>query len=123
MPSVMLLACQPPFAAGSIMIWPDPELLGLTDVTSNAALPVVGIWPTASSGRTFSTPTMSGAMSAADAVAARRHFFHALSADRGSFFMMCSILFFKSEPVTPATHASGDSTQNWHVFRMPSAYV
>ena len=35
--------------------------------------------------------------------------------------MMSLILFFTFEPLTPDTHASGDSTQRLQTFTMPSA--
>src|SRR5947207_15688020 len=109
MPAVTFSPCHPPLAAGSIMIRPDPELFGLTDVTSKAALPFDGC---GEGGAPFTTPTdcaRTGTISVTHAEAASRHFFQRLSVSRTSFVMMCSILFLSSDPVTPATHASGDS--------------
>ena len=105
MPSVTLLACHPAFAAGSIMICPDPELFGLTEVTSKAAL----LPACANTGCTWSAPTNSGTARAADATVTSRHFFRMDIARWPVFVMMCSILFLSSDPVTPATHVNGAS--------------
>ncbi len=45
----------------------------------------------------------------------------ALKRTPASPVMMCSMRFLRSEPVTPATQASGDSTKNWQILRMLSA--
>src|SRR5262245_6000922 len=64
----------------------------------------------ARSGGALIAPTAIGMATAAPATVASINFFHAFSGAPDSFFMICSILFLRSEPVTPDTHASGDST-------------
>src|SRR4051812_7981878 len=105
MPALMFEACQPPFAAGSIKICPEPVSFGFTDVTSNAALGAVD-GCCARSGRTAMTPMTNGAAMAAEPAAASRHFFHIVNRGCTSVVMMYSILFLRSEPVTPDTQAS-----------------
>src|SRR5439155_7041736 len=55
------------------------------------------------------TPAAIGPAITMNAAIASRIFRHTLSTAPGSFFMICSILFFRSDPVTPDTHTSGDS--------------
>ena len=86
------------------------DLFAVTDATANAG-PIVSAGADCARARgELTTPTAIGTAIAAPAAAASRSFLHAVSIAPGSFFMICSILFFRSEPVTPDTHASGDST-------------
>ena len=115
MPTVTFSACIPPLAAGIIVILPDPELFGFTDVTSNAApVPVAaaGPGPTTATccARTMVTPATNGTAIAVRTARASMDFFQPFRPGRISFVMMCSIRFFSSEPVMPETQASGDST-------------
>ena len=58
----------------------------------------------------FMTPTTTGAASAAIAAAARAAFFPNVSLSATRLPMIASILLCKSDPVTPDTQPSGDST-------------
>jgi hypothetical protein len=72
-------------------------------------------------GTGLSAPTATGVTKATMAPIVRSAVFHPPGVETGSLVMISSIRYFRSEPVTPDTQASGDSTKNWQVFRMLSA--
>src|SRR5579872_5222487 len=76
------------------------ELLGLTEATSNAA-GVACAWI---------TPMQIGVMRAAQAAATSKSFFPRVSLPAIPDVMMASILFLRSDPVTPEVQVRGDST-------------
>src|ERR1700722_661679 len=69
----------------------------------------------------FIMPTTMGNARAAIPAAAKAAFFAKFSRLSMRFVIIVSILFLRSAPVTPATHASGDSTYSLHTLRIASA--
>ena len=83
----------------------------LIDTASNAGS-LAGAATSRVWGGGFRAPTATGATKTTTAAAVRSARFNAPGALTASFVMISSMRFFKSDPVTPDTHASGDSTKN-----------
>ena len=85
-------------------------VFGLIEATSNVGESAAGATICAARRGDVTIPIATGMAIAATSAAPRTTRFSALSATCASFFMICSTRFLRSEPVTPATHTSGDST-------------
>jgi hypothetical protein len=81
-----------------------------TDANGGPSVTSVGEDDSARSRGELSTPAAIGTTMTAMPAVASRIFLQPFNVAPGSFFMICSILFLRSEPVTPDTHTSGDST-------------
>ena len=101
-----------------VYVWPPefveeqpspPALFNLTDATSNASR-IAGDACARSRGGAVSATTRTGAISTSTPGAvAVDDLLPTAQRIRGAFLIIRSILFLRSEPVTPATQVSGDS--------------
>src|SRR2546430_472434 len=66
----------------------------------------------------FPRPNTTGPATAAMPIAANSNFLPKLSLSAKRCVMIRTIRFLRSEPATPDTQASGDSTQNSQVFKI-----
>src|SRR5262245_42895564 len=100
---------------------PEAGLLRLTEATSNTGCDMDVVWDWAWAWDALITPKKNGPATDRIAAAAKSSFLLKLRRHAIRPAMMLPIRFFKSAPVIPDTHASGDSTYSLHTLRIPAA--
>src|SRR5438552_3062208 len=109
-PYIILTICTPLPAYVGV-----ESSLGFSE-TSNLGAVAPAVSPCAGLGLAFATPNPIGRTKANKTAVLSNNFLLKSSFRAIRSVMILTILFLRSDPVTPDTQASGDSTQNSHTF-------
>src|SRR5439155_652737 len=108
----------PPVLVSLLPRAPPPQsLVALIEATSNFSLAAAADW--ARPAGAFMIPTTIGATRAAIPTTAKATFLTKFSSPATRSVRIAWIRLFRSDPVTPDTHTSGDSTYSLQTLRIP----